>query len=310
MNLTRMARKLSFTAIATGLALAVLPAVDAGAVPSDGGLSKAATPANGHPVPRPAPHLASAAQAAAGSGTQIYSGTGWKIDDESGLYSLSGDGTGYTLQFADAEAQTELGADVKQAAAQLTSVTGVKFTVSTTLKPSPENCADQPRHVMTLAVKYRPLDNQKGFSRALQCYNSGDHSAWGGWAFMDSEYWTVPNWFSTDKTVNTSKTKNAITHEIGHMVGLDHPNVDLNGDGEIADFECAPTPKNYLPVMCSPNGGYVAAADGGNFTSLDVPGLKQLAANWSLPIPAATKGLSRATPADGAPRGVAAGSAH
>jgi hypothetical protein len=304
MNLTRMGRKLSFTAIAAGLALAVLPAVDAGAAPAG---PAPAGPAPAGPAPAgPAPDTTRAAAA----GTQIYSGTGWKIDDESGMYSLSGDGTGYTFQFADADAQTKLGAATKQAAAQLTSVTGIKFTVSTTLKPSPENCADQPRHVLTLAVKYRPLDGKKGFSRALQCYNSGDHSAWGGWAFMDTEYWTVPNWFGTDKTVNASKTKNAITHEIGHMVGMDHPNVDLNGDGAVADFECAPTPKNYLPVMCSPNGGYLAAADGGNFTSLDVPGLKQLVANWSLPIPAAEKGLSPATPADGAPRGVAAGSAY
>lgn len=308
MNLTRMGQKLSATAIGAGLALAVLPAVDAGAVPAvsnANGPSKVVGPVNGHPIPRPAPTVTRAA----GAGTQIYSGTGWKIDNESGLYSLSGDGTGYTLQFADAEAQTKLGAAVKATAAQLTSVTGIKFTVSTTLKPSPENCADQPRHVMTLAVKYRPLDGKKGFSRALQCYNSGDHSTWGGWAFMDSEYWTVPDWFGTDKVVGAAKLKNAITHEIGHTVGMDHPNVDLNGDGTLADFECVKNAANLLPVMCSPNGGAVTAADGGKFTSLDTPGLKQLVANWSLPVPTAKKGLSAATSDGSAGRGVAAGSA-
>lgn len=271
MKLTSMGRKLFV--LATGIALTALPSVSAHA-----------------------------------AGTQVYSGTGWKIDNASGLYSLSGDGTGYTIQFADAEARTDLGEDADQVAAQLTAVTGIKFTVSTALKASPENCAAQPRHVLTLAVKYRPLDGKEGFSRALQCYNTGDHSVWGGWAFMDTEYWSIPDWFSTDKTLNKSKIKNAITHEVGHLVGFDHPNTDLDGDGTVADFECARTPKNYLPVMCSPNGGYTAAADGGNFTSLDTPGLKQLAANWTLTAPAAKRGF--AMPDNGVGTGAPAGSAY
>lgn len=84
---------------------------------------------------------ATSADAANTTGTQVYSGNGWKALP--GIKSLSADGTGYTIQFASADARTKLGPAAKQAAAQLTSVTGIKFTVSTVLKASPEGCAVQ-----------------------------------------------------------------------------------------------------------------------------------------------------------------------
>jgi hypothetical protein len=266
MKHTRLGRNL--LVIAAGAALALLPAVSASA-----------------------------------ASTQIYSGKGWKA--LAGIHSLSGDGTGYTIQFASADAKTKLSPAAKQAAAQLTSVTGIKFTISTTIKASTEACATTPRHVLTLGAKYRPLDGQAGMSGGWNCYNTADHSAWGGWAWIDTEYFTVPNWFSTDKTVNASKIKNAITHELGHTIGLDHPNKDLNGDGTVAGFECDLTSDKFLPVMCSPNGGYTAAATGGNFTSLETPGLKQLAANFTLPAPAAKNGPAAVAP--GARAGVGTG---
>ncbi|WP_328582527.1 M12 family metallo-peptidase [Streptomyces sp. NBC_00370] len=245
------------------------------------------------------------AMSASAAGTQVYSGKGWKALAD--IHSLSGDGTGYTIQFASADAKTKLTPAAKQAAAQLTSVTGIKFTLSTTIKASTEACATTPRHVLTLGAKYRPLDGQAGMSGGWNCYNTADRSAWGGWAWIDTEYWTEPNWFSTDATVNASKIKNAVVHEIGHTIGLDHPNKDLDGDGTVASFECDLTTDKYLPVMCSPNGGYTAAADGGKFTSLETPGLKQLAANWTLPAPAAKKGPETVAPGAGAGVGVEMG---
>ncbi|MFD9220031.1 hypothetical protein ACFWDI_08395 [Streptomyces sp. NPDC060064] len=234
------------------------------------------------------------AASADAAGTQVYSGNGWKALPN--IHSLSGDGTGYTIQFASADARTKLGPAAKQAAAQLTSVTGIKFTVSTTLKASPEGCAAQPRHVLTLGTKYRPFDGRKGMSRAWHCFNSGDHSVWGGWSWIDTEYWSRPDWFSSNKAINAAITRNAVNHEIGHLVGMDHPNKDLNGDGKVADFECVLTPKKYRPLMCSPNGGYTTAADGGKFTSIETPGLKQLADNWTLPAPVGKARLARTTP--------------
>ncbi|WP_405599173.1 hypothetical protein OG741_18235 [Streptomyces sp. NBC_01410] len=249
---------------------------------------------------------ATAADAANTAGTQVYSGNGWKALP--GIHSLSGDGTGYTIQFASADARTKLGPAAKQAAAQLTSVTGIKFTVSTALKASPEKCATQPRHVLTLGTKYRPFDGKRGMSRAWHCYNTGDHSVWGGWSWIDTEYWSRPDWFSGNKTTNAAILKNAINHEIGHMVGLNHPNKDLNHDGKTADFECPLTPKKYRPLMCSPNGGYTTADGGGKFTSLETPGLKQLAANWTLPAPVAPGAKTPfATTAPGIDRGALGG---
>lgn len=91
---------------------------------------------------------ATSADAANTTGTQVYSGNGWKALP--GIKSLSADGTGYTIQFASADARTKLGPAAKQAAAQLTSVTGIKFTVSTVLKASPRGAQsstyDHPRH--------------------------------------------------------------------------------------------------------------------------------------------------------------------
>lgn len=85
---------------------------------------------------------ATAADAANTAATQVYSGNGWKA--LSGIHSLSGDGTGYTIQFATADARTKLGPTAKQAAAQLTSVTGIKFIVSTVLKASPRGARPSP----------------------------------------------------------------------------------------------------------------------------------------------------------------------
>jgi hypothetical protein len=134
-------------------------------------------------------------------------------------------------------------------------------------------------------MTYRPT-GVKGMSYAWNCYTNrpgqpDDHAAWGGWTWIDSEYWYA-NWWSTNSTVNSAKIKNAITHEIGHLVGLDHPNTDLDGDGTVESYECVRTTYGYLPVMCSPNGGYDTADGGGDFTSKDTPGLRQLVANYGL----------------------------
>ncbi|MEU8837267.1 hypothetical protein, partial [Streptomyces sp900116325] len=221
--------------------------------------------------------------------SQIYSGKGWSIqtsmpNDSDFIHSLSADGTGYTIAYADHHLQ----AGVEQAAAQLHSVTGITFATKFMATLPAQNCSTWPRHLLALGSKWQP-DGVVAVSHSYPCASLGNHTAWGGWSWIDSEYWKVPNFANSDPELNMANTKNVITHEIGHLVGLDHPNKDLNGDGTVGKAECEKTVHGYLPLMCAWGGGYPDAHGGGQFTSLDVPGLKQLVANYSLPAPAGAK---------------------
>ena len=216
--------------------------------------------------------------------TPVYSGTGWKIATKDGIHSLSP--RAYVFTFTDTASRSRLTPYAQAAATQLTSVTGTPFTVSTTIETPPAEGSCPAEHHLILGVKYRPT-GVKGMSHAWNCFTNRPgsedyHAAWGGWAWIDSEYWSTSSWFSTNSTVNTARIKNAVSHEIGHLIGLDHPNKDLDGDGTVENYECAKTTYGYLPVMCSPNGGYTTASGGGQFTSRDTPGLKQLVANYGL----------------------------
>lgn len=216
--------------------------------------------------------------------TPVYSGTGWQIATKDGIHSLSP--KDYTFTFTDTSSRTRLTPYATAMASQLTSVTGTQFTVSTTIETPPAEGSCPAEHHLILGVKYRPT-GVKGMSRAWNCYTNRPgqpdyRAAWGGWTWIDSEYWYA-SWFSTNSTVNAAQVKNAITHEVGHLVGLDHPNRDLDGDGVVEDYECARTTYGYLPVMCAPGlGGYTTASGGGQFTSIETPGLRQLVANYGL----------------------------
>ncbi|MEU3528804.1 hypothetical protein AB0E62_33985 [Streptomyces sp. NPDC038707] len=214
----------------------------------------------------------------------VYSGPGWRIDTANGIHSLSP--APYLFTFADSASRTRLTPYAQAVAAQLTSVTGATFTVTTIIEAPPAEGSCPAEHHMVLGVKYRPT-GVKGMSRAWSCYTNrpgspDHHAAWGGWTWIDSEYWYA-NWFSTNATVNAAQIKNAITHEIGHLVGLAHPNTDVDGDGVVEDYECVRTTYGYLPVMCAPGlGGYTTSSGGGQFTSIEAPGLRQLVANYGL----------------------------
>ncbi|WP_405964828.1 hypothetical protein OG713_34835 [Streptomyces sp. NBC_00723] len=220
----------------------------------------------------------SAPPASAATGP-VYSGTGWKAETGQGIYSLAPDA--YTVAFADATARTRLKAYFAKPAAQVTAVTGVPVTVTDTIDATPiEACPA--RHRIVVRYEDRPT-GVAGTSQALPCYDTGDGSAWGGHVRMDSEYWAKAAWFSTDAAKNDAYRANAVTHELGHVLGLDHPNVDLDGDGTVEPYECVATATGTRPLQCAPNGGYYNATDAGRFTPpFDEAGLKQLAANWYL----------------------------
>jgi hypothetical protein len=222
--------------------------------------------------------LAAPTPTAAATGP-VYEGRGWRINTARGIHSLHPDP--YTVVFADAAARTALTPYLTKPTAQITAVTGVTFTVSTVIDTTPpEQCP--PRHRIVMHYTPQPYGSP-GLSQAKTCYDTSDNSAWGGHVLIDSTYWTEPNWFSTDPVKNDAYRANGVSHELGHVAGLAHPNIDKDGDGTVEAYECVTTASGTRPLLCSPSGGYLNAVDAGKFTPpFDEPGLKQLAANWYL----------------------------
>jgi len=216
---------------------------------------------------------------AATTATPVYKGTGWKAFTSVGVYSLSPDP--YVIVFANATARTKLSKYFTVPAAQVTTSVGVKVTVSTTLDTTPVGTCPA-RHRIVVHYVYRPT-GQSGISQARPCHANANGSAWGGHILMDNEYWTKPNWFSTNPTTNDNRRKNASTHELGHILGLDHPNTDVDKDGKVENSECVKTATGLKPIMCGPNRGNTSTADSGRFTTqYDIPGLRQMLRNYTL----------------------------
>lgn len=223
--------------------------------------------------------LAIATTPAAPATGPAYSGKGWKAETSNfHIYSINPGP--YTIVFATATARTKLTPYFKALASQIATATAAKVTVTATLD-STKTAVCPAWNRIVVHYKHRPTGTA-GMSRALPCHG-GDGSAKGGHVLMDSEYWTVPNWFSRNATVNESYRKDATAHELGHIFGLDHPNTDLNKNGIVGARECVKNASGAKPVMCSPNRGPVPASAAGRYTAeFDAVGLKQLARNWYL----------------------------
>lgn len=223
--------------------------------------------------------LTAAATPAHAATGPVYKGTGWKANTVSGIYSLSPEP--YTIVFANTTARTILTKYFTGPAAQVTTSVGVKVTVSTILDTSAATACPA-YHRIVVHYTYRPMGTA-GMSQARPCYALSDRSAWGGHILMDSEYWTKTAWFSTNSTVNDGYRKDTAAHELGHILGLDHANTDVDRDGVVENRECVKSTAGRKPVMCSTNRGTAATADAGRYTTeYDLPGLRQMLANFAL----------------------------
>jgi hypothetical protein len=211
--------------------------------------------------------------------TPAYKGTGWKAWTANGIYSLAPDG--YTIVFATSTARTKLTPYLKGPASQVTASVGVPVTVSTTIDTTPVTSCPA-RHRIIVHYTYRPM-GLKGMSQTRACHNTADGSAWGAHVSIDTEYWSTSSWFSTNSTVNDGYRKDTVAHELGHALGLDHPNTDLNKNGIVASGECVKNTAGIKPVLCSTNRGPVPSTAAGRYTSeFDLAGLRQMLANYYL----------------------------
>jgi hypothetical protein len=118
------------------------------------------------------------------------------------------------------------------------------------------------------------LTLRKGSGSGMSWTNTSvlnNRFAWGGDIWIDPEYFNVPNWFTTNKALNTVIIHNTVSHEIGHAIGLNHP----------AAFK-VPAGR-AVPVMTpGPSGGYQSTVHQGLYTAYDTTGINNLVANGAL----------------------------
>ncbi|MGW3400306.1 hypothetical protein [Streptomyces zhihengii] len=207
----------------------------------------------------------------------VYSGAGWIAELDQPIRSIHPGG--YEIVFADHRARIFARPYFSRAAAQITVLTGIPVTLTTKIDTTPVGTCPA-RHRIIVTMEHQPM-GLPGYSQARPCWDSRDNSAWGGHIRMDSEYWDGP-WFGPDWDVNQQYRRNISAHELGHILGLDHPNADLNRDGAVDKFECVRNEDGWTPLMCSPNGGYRTDVGSGTFTEFDAAGLKQMADNYWL----------------------------
>ncbi|MFH9426433.1 hypothetical protein [Streptomyces sp. NPDC017529] len=240
---------------------AVLALLALGSGPAAGSTSPAET----------ASRAAAAARAAALATVPQYAGPGWRIAKRLGVRSISPTQQ-YVVTFPSEELQARYTPYLTRAVTQLQQL-GVRITLGGLETPDYAKCP--PRGHIQYTEAYQPL-GRAGYSQGLPCYNTIDHSAWGGWVRITSEYWDG-SWYITEQG-----RFHVFVHEMLHALGLDHPNVDLNGDGTVADYECVKDSAGLTPLMCSPNGGYRDDTRAGLLTPFDVAGIRNALRNAPL----------------------------
>lgn len=112
----------------------------------------------------------------------------------------------------------------------------------------------------TIYVVVAPVA-KKNYSYAYSCYD-GDYNAYGGYMVMNRDYWK-----QASSHARTRGLRNIHAHELGHMLGLDHPKYFSDS--------------NLKPVMNDPAGGYQFWKSAGKYPPDDTRGINRLVSNDS-----------------------------
>jgi hypothetical protein len=206
--------------------------------------------------------------------------------------------SGYQFKYGDQAAAVALRPYVAAIRSQVTAVTGVPLGVSATYGAG--GLVDD--HDIFLLLEYRPCDATGTFVGAghgVAGESCGGPSVdgtllTGGVAYLDSEYWAAdgsPSGYGT----GTAGLRNLVTHEVGHALGLSHPNA--SGVNSTAGDCVTGNDGGEKPVMCSGDGtvgGYQDDRAGEYVQQFDVQGLRAMAAAGGAALPAqgAVKGIA------------------
>ncbi|MGW2384350.1 hypothetical protein [Streptomyces sp. NPDC001658] len=161
----------------------------------------------------------------------VTSGNGWKLTAP--ITHL--DTRPWTIAFHDTTSRSKLTPYLRNTAAELTSHTGLKFTVSTRIVPvTAGKCP--PSHVISYRYMSKPNPERPNQSFAGACSLRG--AAYSGYAFINSDYWlktrNFPEWLRM----------NVIWHETAHTVGLAHPATCPTNSAGVRPLMCADTYKD------------------------------------------------------------------
>lgn len=194
-----------------------------------------------------------------------YNGYGWKIKSNSnGSWNLKHNFT-YTIKFVNTDSKNKSMPYMQTTVDYLNAMPEMrtaktKFKLTSSIEGltnfNKKNWCGGPYGTIYFITKYRPT-GIKNQSVTHSCYNTANNSAWGGYSIMNSEYWTCCN-----KTAYWKQSmKNIHAHELGHILGLDHPQYWKSGETK--------------PIMNPTAGGYMNA-NAGKYTAPDTRGILTL----------------------------------
>lgn len=202
-----------------------------------------------------------------GAATLVTEGPGFRLTTQLGVTSVS-PARRYTVTFASADLKRRYTPYLRTAVAQVREA-GVRISLGGVETVRTDVCP--PTGHIQYTETYRPM-GKGGYSKGMPCPHPPEGVAAGGIVAMDSEYFDG-SWY-----ISPYKLRNTFVHEMLHTLGLDHPNLDLNGNGVAEPYECVSTSRGVRPVTCSPNGGHRTSGSG-RLTGFDVDGIEALLAN-------------------------------
>lgn len=171
----------------------------------------------------------------------VVSGAGWKLQAP-GITHV--DSQPWTIAFHDSTSRTKLTPYLRNTAAELTTLLGVKVTVTTKLVPVTRGkCITG--HVISYRYMPKPDPTSPNRSFTGTCATS-THAAHSAYVYINSDYWLKTRNFSEPVRMNV------IWHETGHAVGLSHPATCPTNKAGLRPLMCADTYKDLRTRRYSP----------------------------------------------------------